>query len=136
MSSTVGGRSPAYCTGVGKMLLAHEDLEEVSRHFTRVGLERYTPHTITELEVLLQHLRKVREQGYALDLTEHEPEVRCIAVPVRNLEGRVVAAISISGPAARIDPEGEDRNLVELAQQTAHDVSLRLGYSGRHSRES
>jgi DNA-binding IclR family transcriptional regulator len=133
MSSTVGGRSPSYCTGVGKMLLAHQEPAEVRRHFTEAGLHRFTRNTITDVDELLAHLQQVRERGYALDLSEHEPEVRCIAVPVRTLDGRVIAAISISGPASRIDPEGDDRGLIELAQQVARDVSLRLGYGARPS---
>lgn len=128
MSSMLGGRSPSYCTGLGKVLLAHQDPEAVRTHFAEVGLQRYTESTICELDELLEHLAQVRDRGYALDMAEHESEVRCIAAPLRDIDGRVIAAISVSGPAARIDPQDEDQGLVKLTLQVAQRISQRLGH--------
>jgi DNA-binding IclR family transcriptional regulator len=75
----------------------------------------------------------VQKQNCALDLGEHEWEVHCIAAPVRDVDGSVVAAISISGPAARINPEGDDQDLIQVVQQAAADISYRLGYISRQS---
>jgi DNA-binding IclR family transcriptional regulator len=130
MSSRVGGRSPAYCTGLGKMLLAHLDPELVRDHFARNGMQHFTENTITDLDDLMEHLAAVRIQGYAVDNVEHEPEVRCVAAPVFDLRGEVVAAISVSGPAARLDPFGEQQPLVEATVRTAQAISRRLGHPG------
>jgi DNA-binding IclR family transcriptional regulator len=134
MSSRVGGRAPSYCTGLGKMLLAHQDAEKARQHFEETGLHGYTDVTITDLDQLMNHMVQVREQNYALDLAEHEREVHCIAAPVHDVDGSVVAAISISGPAARIDVEDSGQDLIYMVQQAAAEISHRLGYISRQSR--
>lgn len=128
MSSRVGGRSPAYCTGLGKVLLAHLDPALVRNHFRKNGLKRFTDHTITGLPGLVEHLAAVREQGYAIDNAEHETEVRCVAAPVFDRRAEAVAAISVSGPETRLDPFGEQRPLIEATIRTAQAISRRLGY--------
>jgi len=128
LQGLVGGRSPAYCTGLGKMLLAHLDPGLVQEHFGRNGVRRFTENTITELKELTAHLAAVRAQGYAIDNAEHEPEVRCVAAPVFDLRGEVVAAISVSGPVARLDPFGAQRPLIEATVQSAQAISRRLGH--------
>jgi DNA-binding IclR family transcriptional regulator len=128
MSSRVGGRSPAYCTGLGKMLLANLDPAVVRGHFRQNGLHRFTGNTITNLNELMQHLAMVREQGYAIDNAEHEAEVCCVAAAVFDLRGEPVAAISVSGPQARLDPFGEQRALIHATAQAAQEISRRLGH--------
>ncbi len=132
MTSRVGGRSPAYCTGLGKVLLAWSDHDTVQAHFSKNGLVAYTAHTITDLSDLMQHLSRVRARGYALDHGEHEPEVRCVAAPIFDISGRVVAAISASGPAGRLDPLEKNRDLIDLTVETASSISRRLGYHGQN----
>ncbi len=132
MTSRVGGRSPAYCTGLGKVLLAWSDPEVVRTHFSRNALVAYTAHTITDLSDLMQHLAGIRARGYALDCGEHEPEVRCVAAPIFDIGGRVVAAISASGPAGRLDPLDKNRDLIDLTVETAGSISRRLGYHGQN----
>ncbi len=128
MSSRVGGRSPAHCTGLGKVLLAFEDPPDVDAHFRTRGLHRFTERTLTDVDDLLDHLEAVRERGYALDLGEHEPEVRCVAAPVFDGSGDVVAAISISGPASRLGELDDHRELIERTKRAAQAVSAKLGY--------
>lgn len=128
MSSRVGGRSPAYCTGLGKVLLAFEDPPDVDAHFRTGGLHRFTERTLTDVDDLLDHLEAVRDRGYALDLGEHEPEVRCVAAPVFDGSGDVVAAISISGPASRLGELDDHRELIERTRRAAEAVSAKLGY--------
>ncbi|MEW6566928.1 MAG: IclR family transcriptional regulator [Chloroflexota bacterium] len=128
MSSRVGGRSPAYCTGLGKVLLAHANPERVRRHFEAQGLKRYTPKTLRSVAELMRHLERVRAQGYALDDGEHEPEVRCVAAPVFDLNGEVVAAVSVSGPGPRMDPLESQLQLIEQTQRAARAISVRLGH--------
>ena len=128
MSSRVGGRAPAYCTGLGKVLLAYTPVELVRAHYGEKGLKRFSDRTITRLDELLEHLQEVRRQGYAFDLGEHEPEIRCIAAPVRDFSGKVVAAISVSGTAHRLNPVTMNSALINKVRETARAISARLGY--------
>jgi len=129
MSSRVGGRAPAYCTGVGKVLLAYHKPEVVQAYYEAHGLRRFTDNTITDSARLMSELEEIHNKGYAFDRGEHEDEVRCVATPIFDLSGQVVAALSISGPAARIDPLEENGKMIALAQQAAQNISHLLGYN-------
>ncbi len=128
MMSRVGGRSPAYCTGLGKALLAYTDPEKVRAYFGQAGLYRYTNTTIQSVEELMAYLEQVRSQGYAFDQGEHETEIRCVAAPIFDLNGQIVAALSVAGPAARLDPLHTKQELINRAVQAAAAISARLGY--------
>lgn len=128
MSSRVGGRAPAFCTGVGKMLLAYQDEKEVREYYRSHGLFPFTNATITDLDHLMKELKDIRQQGYAFDRGEHESEVRCVATPIFNLNGQVEAAISISGPSIRMDPLEENHELIAKAKQAALNISRQLGH--------
>jgi DNA-binding IclR family transcriptional regulator len=141
MSSRVGGRSPAYCTGLGKILLAQLDPSLVGKHFRENGLHRFTENTLTDLEILLDHLASVRAQGYAIDNAEHETEVRCVAAPLFDAHGEAVAAISVSGPANRISSLIEKSAGIQTLLSAAAETSRLLGHvpterdSGRDTRK-
>ncbi len=128
MSSRVGGYAPAYCTGLGKVLLAYTDPELVRAHFEQTGLHRYSDRTIQSVDELMKHLEQVRRQGYALDQGEHEVEIRCVAAPVFDISGEVVAAISVSGTAGRMEPLETNQALIDRTQQAARTISKSLGY--------
>jgi len=128
MSSRVGARAPAHCTGVGKTLLAYTDSAQVQQYFEQAGLPRFTDTTIQSTTDLLPHLSQIRQQGYAFDRGEHEAEVCCVAAPVFDAQGQVVAALSVSGPVTRLAPIDERSDLIEQTRQAAVDVSARLGY--------
>jgi DNA-binding IclR family transcriptional regulator len=130
MSSRVGGRLPAYCTGLGKVLLAYADPEAVRAHFEAAGLRAYTQTTIATASALMDHLQEVRCQGYALDEGEHEADVRCVAAPVFDSSSQSVAAISVAGPAGRMEPVKANTALIERTLCAARAISSRLGYSG------
>ncbi|HHY97591.1 MAG TPA: IclR family transcriptional regulator [Firmicutes bacterium] len=122
----IGRSAPLYCTGVGKALLAFQPPEVIESFLTRVKLERQTPNTITDKDRLLAELEAIRSQGYALDNMENELGVRCVAAPIFDYSGRVVASMSISGPSIRITEE----RIPELAEQikaTTREISRRLG---------
>jgi IclR family transcriptional regulator, acetate operon repressor len=84
MSSRIGGRNPAHCTGVGKALLAHAlpSLDEVRRYAADHPLERRTANTLVTPEALGEDLQAIRERGYAIDREENEPGIACVALPV------------------------------------------------------
>ncbi|MBE3577921.1 MAG: IclR family transcriptional regulator [Limnochordales bacterium] len=124
-----GKRAYMHCTGVGKAILAYLPDERVDEILARHGMARYTPNTITSPEALKAELAATRRRGYAIDNMEHEWGIRCIAVPIRDETGRVVASISVSGPSERLPLE----ELGEMAQPLIAlglDVSRRLGWSG------
>jgi DNA-binding IclR family transcriptional regulator len=128
MYTRIGKRVPAHCTALGKVLLAHlpEETwyEDVIR---RHGLKRFSPTTITTLEALQAELQHTRDRGYAIDNGEAGEPVRCVAAPVRDYTGSVVAAVSISGPQTRITPDRVD----ELGQKVRRAVRLlsrQMGY--------
>jgi len=126
MSSRVGGRSPAHCTGVGKALLAYLPPEDIDRLLADHPLESYTPRTITDPQALQSELARVREKGYALDTEEHEPGVMCVAAPILDHNG-VAAAISVSGPVGRIQTGISSEDLLAKVLQTASAISVQLG---------
>ncbi len=124
--SRVGRRSPAHCTALGKVLLAHA-AAEARAHVLSRPLARYTAATITTPQALERALDEVRRRGYAVDDQEFEDGVRCVAAPVRDHSGRVVAALSVSAPAGRL-PRGRVPSLAEQVVAAARRVSRELGW--------
>ncbi|GGO66169.1 IclR family transcriptional regulator [Nonomuraea cavernae] len=124
MFAEVGRRVLPHSTAVGKVLLADRSAEEAVTLLERTGMPRRTPNTITEVHAMLAELDLVRDRGYAMDLGEEELGVHCLAVPVRG-GGRVVAAMSVSGPAERIDALDRDE-LAERLRGIAHDFGAEL----------
>src|SRR5260370_39228498 len=118
--------APAYCTGVGKALLAFQP-DSVVEAVCRQGLTRHTPNTLTSPRRLREELAHVRAAGYALDNMEHELGVRCIAAPIRTHTGAVIASLSISGPATRIRTEDVPQ-LAERVKEVAGKLSTQLGH--------
>ncbi|MFF7700891.1 IclR family transcriptional regulator [Streptomyces lydicus] len=130
MVSAAGRRLPAHCTSVGKMLLAALPADELDTRIEEAGeLAAMTHDSITDPEALRSALATVRERGIAVEHRESNPDVSCVAAPVRDGTGRVVAALSISVPMIRWNEERE-AELAELAAKGASDLSVRLGYRG------
>lgn len=98
----IGSRLPAYCTSMGRVLLAYLPAEQVEQYLARVELIPHTPRTVSSVEKLRLALRNVRRHGYALVDQEYEIGLRSLAVPVYSPTGRVVATINLSGSAPRI----------------------------------
>ena len=103
MFTELGNRVPLHSTGCGKVLLAYQPESVITSIIAQTGLPRYTETTITDAGQLQQELELIRQQGYAMDNGEQEEGVRCLAVPVYGPKGKVVAALSISGPSSRLD---------------------------------
>ena len=130
MISYVGKRAPLHCTALGKVLLTYLSTEERKKILGEKVLPRLTENTITDKRELEKELSKVREQGFALDREENEKDVRCVAAPIRNYQGEVIAALSISSPIFRIDKNAQN-NLKEALIETSKKISKRLGYNGK-----
>ena len=90
---------------LGKAMLAFLPEEQAEQVIGGSPLKAYTGCTITDPVVLRHHLAEIRQNGYAVDNMEHEYGIRCVAVPVFNSAGQVTAAVSVSGPSLRFDPE-------------------------------
>ena len=125
--SLAGNKLPAYCTAIGKILLAYLDAETLGAYFQNVELSPHTPSTITNPETLKNHLQQIRVQGYAIDNSEFQPEVKGIASPVMDESGAVVAAISIAGPVYRMQDAFLLREIIPAIKKTSRDISKRLG---------
>jgi DNA-binding IclR family transcriptional regulator len=128
LGSQIGGRSPAYCTGVGKSLIAHLDPEIVRAYYASHEMPRFTPHTITDIDQLIADLASVRCDGYSVDDQEHEIQVCCVAAPIFNMDKQCVAALSVSGPNIRMDPVRGNMEVIEKVKQTVSNISRQLGY--------
>lgn len=125
--SAVGRRLPAYCTGLGKVLLAHLPDSEMDEVLAKCELRRYTDNTITSLRALRVELRRIRERGYGTDDQEIERGLRCVAAPVWNHERRVIAAVSVAGPSARFEG-AELESKIALVKEFAQKISTSLYY--------
>ena len=128
---TTGGywarQMPAHCTSTGKVLLAYAGREYVEKHLP-VELPQMTVNTITSRQALMEQLAEVRRQGYARSWGESAEHVYAMAVPIRDRMGDIVAAMSISGPAARID-EQTASEMIQALKEASTRVSANLGYA-------
>ncbi len=126
--SRVGVGLPVYCSAVGKAQIAFESEDEVDRILGEQVLKRYTDKTVSNWEELGRQLEEIRARGYAIDDEEFDDGIRCVGVPVRDYTRRVVAGISISGPAYRFTDQRMEEELIPLALEAGRNLSLRLGY--------
>ncbi len=124
----VGNRVPLYCTGVGKVFLAQMSDEELQNSINSTDLLPHTVNTVTDIERLKKELEQVKTEGVATDNEEMEIGVKCIASPVKNSEGNVIAAISVSGPTARLGNKRVNE-IKMLVKSCAAEVSRALGYN-------
>ncbi|MER5308578.1 IclR family transcriptional regulator [Streptomyces sp. NPDC002773] len=127
MVSATGRRLPAHCTAVGKMLLATLDEAELDERLEGRELVAMTPRSLTGPDALRTALAEIRILGVAVEQQESNPDVSCVAAPVRDRSGRVVAALSISVPVHRWTEDGENE-LTALAVKGANELSQRLGH--------
>jgi len=121
----VGGRAPLHLTSVGKLFLALDDPQRVRAYATRTGLAGQTRNSITELPALERELANVRRLGIARDDEELEMGVRCMAAGIFDDQGKLLAGLSVSAPADRLDEAWLDR-----VKATAAQISATLGHRG------
>jgi DNA-binding IclR family transcriptional regulator len=121
----VGGRAPLHLTSVGKLFLAHEDAQRVRAYATRTGLTGHTRNSITDLARLERELSHVRATESARDDEELELGVRCMAASIFDDQGKLLAGLSISAPADRLEEAWMER-----VKSTAAQISAALGYRG------
>lgn len=122
----IGGHAPLHLTSTGKLFLAMDDPQRVRAYAMRTGLAGQTRNSITQLPLLEREIAKVRQYGVARDNEELELGVRCMSAGVYDDQGKLVAGLSISAPADRID-----ESWLPKLQTTASEISLALGYRAR-----
>lgn len=129
LTDIVGRTVPAYCTALGKVLLAYLDENSLSQFFNAEQFQALTPNTITDRNVFLHELERTRERGYAVDNEEFHEGVMCVAAPVHNYRTDVVAAVSISLPRSRISDQSKQDGYAEHVLETARRISQDQGYT-------
>lgn len=130
--SRIGAAVPLHCTAVGKVMLAYMPLEEQERIISEIDLKRLTPNSVGNVQELKTELYRVRKNGYACDLEEHELHIRCVAAPIWDHTGSVQSSVSITAPTLRM-PVTRLRQLAPLIQAAGMKISAELGYQSAAS---
>ena len=125
----MGQGTPLHATSSGKVLLAYAP-DAIRKDVLSRELQRFTPATITDPEVLRQHFDRIIEQGWGATVEEYEIGLNAVAAPVRGADGDVIAALSVSGPSFRIDAEDFPR-LARRVVSGAEELSRKLGFFSR-----
>lgn len=123
----VGYRSPAFCSSIGKCLLACLSGDELDEALYLCDFKRYTPNTITDVREFKRYLKVIRRQGWAMDNEEYQTGHRCVGAPVFDYRGSPVAAISASGSIAQLSDDKLELVIQEV-KQAASSLSQRMGY--------
>jgi DNA-binding IclR family transcriptional regulator len=125
----IGNIAPMYCTGIGKLMLLNKSDEELDEYIRSHEFERFTDNTVTSGDELKIELDTVRKLGYALDNEECEIGAKCIAVPIMDYKGKIVAGLSVTGFVFSITEDFINMN-IDYLNQMANIISRKLGYKG------
>jgi DNA-binding IclR family transcriptional regulator len=129
MDAPLGADRPYNCTAVGKVLLA-DLMEEDIRILAEEGIfEKRTENSIIDVDELLREIGKIQEKGWGVDNREFDMSAQCVAAPIYNYDDEIVAAVTISGPADRIDSKKDA--LITFVKSTAQNISKELGYTAK-----
>jgi IclR family KDG regulon transcriptional repressor len=126
ISTSVGARLPVYCTAIGKSILAYMDRPKAEEMLERISLKPLTKATVTSKKALLSELDRILAEGVAYDFEEYEPGVICIASPLYYKKGEPIGAISVSGPAMRMDEAARAKiakTITEITGQLSNELS-------------
>ena len=127
MDAPIGAIRPYNCTAVGKVLLAGMTAEEIEALYKDGAFEKRTENSILDPDVMQGEVEIVREQGWAGDREEFDNGASCVAAPIYDHEGRIVAALTISGPSTRINQDLD--RIIELTKSRTEEVSKEMGYN-------
>jgi IclR family transcriptional regulator, KDG regulon repressor len=130
--SRIGASVPLHCTAVGKVLLAYLPQDEQQRILPQLELKRLTSNSVGNMQELKTELLRVRRNGHALDIEEHELHIRCVAAPIWDHTGNVQSSLSITAPAFRM-PVSRLRQLAPQIQAAGLKISAELGYQASAS---
>ena len=131
MVSRVGMALPMYCTGLGKAMAAFKPAQDVHAWLENNTLTKFTSTTLSNKQELLAELERIRQRGYATDEGEHEPSIRCVAAPIRNRKGDVIAGVSVAGPENRMPRDLIGSDIALEVANTANNISAALGWHAK-----
>ncbi len=134
MYSRIGKMIPLYCTAIGKIFLSDMKERELEEYFETHNLKPFTKNSISTKEGLLAELEKVRERGWSIDNEEHEENVICIACPIYDYTGSVIAALSVSWPIFRFERDKMEENIKKIKEVTS-TVSKIMGFDPSESQD-
>ena len=124
----IGKKLPIFCTGLGKTILAFKTEDEVKELLKDEDFIKYTSKTVENIGDLLDQLREIKDKGYALDDEEYVEGLQCVAAPIRNYTGEVVAAVSIAVPKYRYEEGQKNFDYIALVRNCAYEISRELGF--------
>ena len=128
MFTQLGAKAPLYCTGGGKAILAYKPLSFQELALSKINFIKYTENTIVTADGLRKEFETIKKQGYSIDNEEREEGITCVAAPIFDCYGEVIAAVSISGPSYRIK-EKDLNSIISSVVLTAKEISANLGYA-------
>ncbi len=118
---------PFHCTASSKVLLANQPIEDIKKIITKNPLLKYTPNTITEPDKLIIDLLEIKDKGYAICNEELEEGIKAISAPIKNINGKAIASITITGLAKRMSSSNVE-GLIKIIIDSAREISEKLGY--------
>jgi IclR family KDG regulon transcriptional repressor len=127
--SQIGRRIPVYCSALGKSLLSDLPEKKLKEIVAKIVFKRLTTNTITAAGTLLKEVLAVRSKGWSVDDEEHDEGIRCLAAPIFDYRGKVIAALSVSGLTSVL-PSSKDVEIGALVSNAALKISERMGYKG------
>ena len=126
--SKIGKKVPLHSSAVGKVLTAYLKEEKIKRIFENYEFTRATPQTITDYEAFIEELQIVREQGFAMDKEENELGIICMAMPLRDYSGEVIASVSVSTPKINYSKR-KAQDIEKYLKHCVEEISKELGYN-------
>jgi len=124
----IGKKMPFHCTASAKVLLAYQSSEEIKRIINEKPLKKYTPRTIIDPKKLEKHLNEIKKNGFAICDEELEEGIKAISAPIKNINGKTKASITITGLAKRISLSNTEK-LIKIVTNSAEEISEMLGYN-------
>ena len=124
----IGNVGPAYATAIGKAQLSTLTNKEITALYENKQFRKLTEKTVSNIDELLEDIAHIRECGYALDLEEYEYDVHCVAAPVLDFMGKVIAGISVSGPKVRMGMDRIEKEIAPILIEAAKELSGKFGY--------
>lgn len=128
LDTYAGTAVPLHCTANGKAILANLDPERVEEIVDRHGLPKFTENTITDRAELYAALEQIRERGWAYDRRERLEGLSCVSVPITDIDDNVLGAVSVSGPASRMEGERFTEAIPELLLQAQNVIEMNVAY--------
>lgn len=128
VASRPGTIVPLHCSSTGKVFLAFRYVHQLEEYFLLHACEKFTTHTIVTLNGMKQEIDQINKNGYAVDRREYHEDVKCLASPVYDSKGQVVAALGVTGPAIQFTQEKE-ANFGQIVKHSADALSAEMGYN-------